>query len=55
MKDATAAQGGMTVEELGAWVAQLREEQGLPPVVQEPTALSRIADLMRAPEMGGAP
>lgn len=50
MKQATASTGRMTPAELAAWVADLRVSQGLPPTVENPTSLSRIAALMRAAE-----
>ncbi|MGC5012602.1 hypothetical protein ACLQ2R_17700 [Streptosporangium sp. DT93] len=30
-----------------AWVRRTRAEQGLPPVIEDPTALATIADLVR--------
>lgn len=51
MKQATASTGRMTPAELAEWVADLRASQGLPPTVENPTSLNRIAALMRcAPE-----
>lgn len=52
MKDATAQQGGMTASELAAWVADLRKQQGLPPTVENSTALERVATLLRHPGLG---
>ncbi|WP_436759416.1 hypothetical protein [Streptosporangium sp. V21-05] len=34
-------------EWVAAWVTRTRTEQGLPPVVEDPTALATIADLVR--------
>jgi molybdate-binding protein len=48
MREAAAQEGGMTATELAAWVRRLRTEQGLPPKVENPTSLQRIADLMRS-------
>lgn len=36
------------------WVASLREQQGLPPHVENPTTLERIATLLRTPDLGGS-
>lgn len=38
----------MRDDELRAYVARTRAAQGLPPKVEDPTTLQRIADLMRA-------
>lgn len=47
MRETTANESDMTVEELRAHVAQLRAAQGLPPTIENPTTLQHVADLMR--------
>lgn len=37
----------MTREQMREWVTRTRAEQGLPPRVEDPAALNRIAELLR--------
>lgn len=48
MRESTAAEVGLTVDEQQQRVAAMRAAQGLPPKIQEPTVLQHVADLMRA-------
>lgn len=50
MREATALEGGMTCAQLAAWSADLRKQQGLPPHLDEPTALQHVADMFRLVE-----
>lgn len=50
MREETARAAGMSREELRRRVTETRAAQGLPPTVEDPTTLQRIADLFLAAE-----
>lgn len=36
-----------TEDDLAAWVARSRAEQGLPPTIDDPAVLARVVDVLR--------
>ena len=45
-RDELAAAAGMTPDEAAEWVRESRAAQGLPPTVEDPAALDRMAALV---------
>jgi hypothetical protein len=50
MRESTALEAGLTVEQWRARVEAQRAAQALPPTIEDATTLQRIADLMRSVE-----